>query len=71
MSDDINLIHTEGLEEEIACAMCTNPIKSDRGCDGNCSYDDYLYRKILEVIEKRMVMINNGERMSENVYKRN
>lgn len=32
-------IHTNGLEEGIRCAVCTNQIKSDTGCDGGCCVD--------------------------------
>lgn len=30
-------INTVGLEEEICCEMCENPMRTDRGCDGLCS----------------------------------
>lgn len=34
----------------IRCAMCTNHMKSDRGCDGNCQVDENLYKKIMKAI---------------------
>lgn len=51
---DARLIYMYGLESEIRCAMCTNPNANDRGCDGNCIYDERLYKEIIEIIEKRM-----------------
>ena len=49
MSDQIT-IHTNGLEEAIRCAICENPIKSERGCDGSCKYDKELHAKIVEAV---------------------
>ena len=45
-------IHTDGLEEGIRCALCTNPIKSDRGCDGGCRVDEDVRKKIMDVIDR-------------------
>ena len=45
-------IHTNGLEEGIRCAVCTNQIKSDTGCDGGCCVDENLVKRICEVIHK-------------------
>lgn len=36
----------------VRCAMCTNVMKSDRGCDGGCQVDEYLYEKIMKAILK-------------------
>lgn len=49
--NDLALIHTEGLDEGIRCAMCTNAMKSDRGCDGSCVVNETMYKKVLKVIE--------------------
>jgi hypothetical protein len=54
MARDLALIHTEGLDEEIRCTMCINCMKSDRGCDGNCVVDKDMYKKVMDVIEKRI-----------------
>ena len=43
-------IHTNGLEEGIRCAVCTNRIKSDTGCDGGCRVDENLVKRICDVI---------------------
>ena len=43
-------IHTNGLEEGIRCAVCTNQIKSDTGCDGGCCVDENLVKRICDVI---------------------
>lgn len=48
---DIICVHSTGLEEGIRCAMCTNPMKNDRGCDGGCRYDEDMYKRILDVIK--------------------
>ena len=45
-------IHTNGLEEGIRCAVCTNQIKSDTGCDGGCCVDENLVKRICDVIHK-------------------
>ena len=45
-------IHTNGLEEGIRCAVCTNQIKSDTGCDGGCCVDKNLVKRICDVIHK-------------------
>lgn len=47
-------IDTEGLEEEIRCEMCKNPMHTDRGCDGNCKYDEKLYEKIMQILNERI-----------------
>ena len=49
---DTILIHTNGLEEGIRCAVCTNQIKSDTGCDGGCCVDENLVKRICDVIHK-------------------
>ena len=38
------------IEEMIRCAMCTNFMRSDRGCDGNCQVDENLYKRIMKAI---------------------
>ena len=40
----------DGVSEAVRCAMCSNPNKSDRGCDGACSYDEKLYERIMKAI---------------------
>ena len=47
-------IETNGLDEEIRCAMCKNPMRSDSGCDGNCQYDEKLYKKIMDILDERI-----------------
>lgn len=36
----------------IRCAMCTNIMRSDRGCDGGCQIDERLFNKIMDEILK-------------------
>ena len=38
----------DGVSEAVRCAMCSNPNKSDRGCDGACSYDEKLYERLMK-----------------------
>lgn len=47
---DLITINTNGLEEAIRCAICENPIKSERGCDGSCRYDEKLLNRIIEAV---------------------
>lgn len=53
-NNDLALIHTEGLDEEIRCTMCTNSMKSDRGCDGSCVANNAMYKKVMDVIESHI-----------------
>lgn len=53
--NDLALIHTEGLDEEIRCTMCTNSMKSDRGCDGSCVVNKDIYKAVMDAIEKRII----------------
>lgn len=52
---DIIAIHTQGLDEEIRCTMCTNPMRSDKGCDGGCMVDKDMYEKVMDIIRNRIV----------------
>lgn len=45
----------DGVSEAVRCAMCSNPNKSDRGCDGACSYDEKLYERIMKAITESIV----------------
>ena len=57
MSDLISkqvAIDIEGLDEEIRCEMCRNPMHTNRGCDGNCTYDEKLYEKIMQILDRRI-----------------
>lgn len=57
MSDLISrqmAIDTEGLYEEIRCEICRNPMHTNRGCDGNCKYDEKLYERIMQILDRRI-----------------
>lgn len=56
---NVKLIHTQGLDEGIRCAMCTNLMANDRGCDGACVVNEIMYKKVLDVIGKQI--IDKGE----------
>lgn len=52
---ELAIFNTQGLEEGIRCAMCTNSMKSNRGCDGGCIVDTNLYKKVLDVLHQNLV----------------
>ena len=54
VKNDVALITMTGLPEEIRCGICTNSCRSDHGCDGACQYDEALYKKILDIVNKRI-----------------
>lgn len=47
-------IDVEGFDEEIRCEMCKNQMNTDRGCNGNCKYDEKLYEKIIQILDRRI-----------------
>ena len=54
-------IDTEGLDEEIRCEMCRNPMHTSRGCDGNCTYDEKLYEKIMQILDRRIKQLPSAQ----------
>lgn len=48
------MIDAEGLDVQIRCEMCRNPMHTDSGCDGNCKYDDNLYERIMQILDERI-----------------
>lgn len=48
------VIDAEGLDEQIRCEMCRNPMHTSRGCDGNCKYDVNLYKRIMQILGERI-----------------
>ena len=56
----------DGVSEAVRCAMCSNPNKSNRGCDGACSYDEKLYKRIMDAIDKSRVDTPQTERPCDN-----
>jgi len=48
------VIDIEGLDEQIKCEMCINPMRTDRGCDGSCKYDEKLYERIMQILGERI-----------------
>ena len=65
MNDDLisrqAAIDTNGLDEEIRCEMCKNPMATDRGCDGHCKYDEILYGKIIQILNKRITPLPSAQ----------
>lgn len=56
-----DLIDTEGLDEEIRCEICRNPMHTSRGCDGNCTYDEKLYEKIMQILDRRIKQLPSAQ----------
>ena len=54
-------IDTNGLDEEIRCEMCKNPMHTDRGCDGNCKYDEKLYERIMQILYERIKPLSSAQ----------
>ena len=54
-TSEIQAIYTEALEEGIRCAMCTNAMKSEKGCDGGCVVDTKMYNKVMAEINSRLL----------------
>lgn len=54
-------IDIEGLDEEIRCEICRNPIRTNRGCDGNCTYDKKLYEKIMQMLDRRIKHVPSAQ----------
>ena len=54
-------IDTEGLDEEIRCEICRNPMHTSRGCDGNCTYDEKLYEKIMQILDRRIKQLPSAQ----------
>ena len=63
-----NLINVYGLEEEIRCAMCENPMCTDRGCDGGCEYDERLYDTIIKVLNSRIKKLPSVPRKGKWIF---
>ncbi len=63
---DLRLIHTQGLDEGIRCAMCTNALANYRGCDGGCIVNEEMYKNVLNVIEKAFVSQSEKEERIDN-----
>ena len=59
---DMRLINANPLEEAIRCAMCMNPIKSYRGCDGGCKVDEQMYKNVVEAVNGLIVEVNADEK---------
>lgn len=38
------------IEDTVLCSICQNPMHNDRGCDGNCIYNDALFKEITSAL---------------------
>lgn len=54
-------IYVEGLDEEIKCEMCRNPMRTNKGCDGNCQYDEKLYERIMQILDEKIKPLPSAE----------
>ena len=59
-------IDVEGIDEQIRCEMCGNPMHTDRGCDGNCKYDEKLYERIMQILGERIKPLPSVQPDKEN-----
>lgn len=57
MSELRYVIDVCGLEEEIRCTICENPMHTDRGCDGGCKYNDKVFKRITDLLDKRIELL--------------
>ena len=48
--DDLELIHTNVLDIVIRCALCSNKMKSESGCDGGCEVNKYDFENVMKAI---------------------
>lgn len=48
--DDLELIHTDVLDIAIRCALCSNIMKSESGCDGGCVVNKYDFENVMKAI---------------------
>ena len=75
MSDLIDryaAIDVVGIDEEIRCEMCRNPMHTDRGCDGGCTYDEKLYKRIMQILDERIKPLPSAQpEPCEDVVSRN
>lgn len=58
---DLITINTNCLEEAIRCAICKNPIKTKRGCDGSCQYEKEMLSKVIDAVEGLAIEHQFGE----------
>lgn len=52
-----NLQH---IDLAIRCAMCTNIMANDQGCDGGCRINESMYKAVLDIIDKEIEQILRG-----------
>ena len=60
-------IDTEGLDEQIRCEMCRNPMHTYRGCDGNCKYDEKLYERIMQILYERIKPLSSVQPVAKDI----
>lgn len=54
---DMMLIYANPLAEAVRCAMCTNPMRSNSGCDGGCKVDEQMYRSVMDAVNKLIMEV--------------
>lgn len=57
MSELRYVIDICGLEEGIRCAICENPMHTDNGCDGGCKYNEKAFKRITDLLDKRIELL--------------
>ena len=54
---DMMLIYANPLAEAVRCAMCTNPMRSNSGCDGGCKVDEQMYRSVMDAVNELIMEV--------------
>lgn len=52
---------SQGLDEAVRCAMCTNVMANDRGCDGGCVVNEGMYKSVMSAIGKQFSAVTDNE----------
>lgn len=60
--ENILMINTQGLSEDIWCAMCANTFEGNNNCDGKCIVDEDMYKKIMNAIRHHSIKIKSKEK---------
>lgn len=47
----------DGIEEEIRCAICENPMHTYKGCNGDCKYNEDIFKRITEALDRRIDLL--------------
>lgn len=66
--EKILMVNTQGLIEDIWCAMCTNTFEGNNNCDDKCIVDEDMYKKIMNAIRHHSIKIKSKEKETTDNY---